>query len=453
LTAVIILTVILEGAVRKWILPGQQIAVYFVKDALIIGLFLSQWFGRERKYVHFVLATIQEFAWARVFGLYALVVLIEIFNPALPSIAVGLFGAKAHLLYFLAALCFSAAYLAKPARMMRDIRLLVVLALLVDVLCAVQFSLPAGHFLNTYLGATSEDEIVELAFGRVRVTGTFSYITGMTIFGTFSGLLALGFTLASKVTRKWKMLYYACAAGNFVAVVMSGSRYGVLAYLVGAVMVILMCVSKQRKRVSVTLSAVLLLIFSSIVLSFFSYATEAFLDRVQTASVSDDAQSRVTSWFFNFIYYVGFGGTSGYGTGATHPAVAALVPGEIPYSWLYPVNWLHFEDEFSRIAIELGWVGLLLYFSFRVLLGMSMFRTNRDSTSELTAILGSVCCSVYAVSFGSSFIFDVTANFFVWYFVGLSLSAVMINRSYSARSRMAAARPSSVTQLGAAIRR
>lgn len=79
-----------DGAIRKWVLPGNQKLVFVAKDALLIGLLvltiLSVHYPKGRASVPMVVTL--------ALGAYAAWVLIECFNPHLPNFAVAAWGSN-----------------------------------------------------------------------------------------------------------------------------------------------------------------------------------------------------------------------------------------------------------------------------------------------------------------------------------------------------------------------
>src|SRR5436309_12528661 len=82
--------VILEGAIRKWLFPGAQDLVYFAKDVVLVGCYAG--FLRSRERARYKVPSMPALRIALVGG--AGLGLLEIFNPALPNLLVGILGFK-----------------------------------------------------------------------------------------------------------------------------------------------------------------------------------------------------------------------------------------------------------------------------------------------------------------------------------------------------------------------
>ncbi|HXM69887.1 MAG TPA: hypothetical protein VN970_02045, partial [Thermoanaerobaculia bacterium] len=92
---VVMVLLVLEGAIRKWLFLGAQDLIYLGKDVLLIGAYLG--FLRQRSQLRDrpppLPALYSLLAIGAAFGLF------QISNPRLPNILVGVFGFKAYFLY------------------------------------------------------------------------------------------------------------------------------------------------------------------------------------------------------------------------------------------------------------------------------------------------------------------------------------------------------------------
>src|SRR5438477_11141425 len=92
---VFFLLVVVEGALRKWVFPQQQELIYLVKDGwlvlLIAGYVAARGFRLTRGVQHQGVGLL--------LVLYVWWVVFESLNPALPSLTLGLWGVRSHVLY------------------------------------------------------------------------------------------------------------------------------------------------------------------------------------------------------------------------------------------------------------------------------------------------------------------------------------------------------------------
>src|SRR2546430_2127721 len=163
--------VVIEGAIRKWLLPQASDAVYFLKDFVLLGAYLR----------YFILGDLRARAtmflgFRRILVVVSVIVFLQVLNPALGSSIVGVFGFKAYLWYV--PLGFMLPDLFETEAELETF--LFRYFLLVIPVCALgilQFLFPADSLINTYV-ATASDISTFGEAGRVRITGTFSYISG-----------------------------------------------------------------------------------------------------------------------------------------------------------------------------------------------------------------------------------------------------------------------------------
>src|SRR4030095_2974076 len=90
--AALVLAVI-EGAIRKWVLPQASDLVYFLKDIILLGAY-ARYFIFEHKSKRAALPELKILLWIAM-----ILIGLQVFNIRLASAAVGMFGFKAYLLY------------------------------------------------------------------------------------------------------------------------------------------------------------------------------------------------------------------------------------------------------------------------------------------------------------------------------------------------------------------
>src|SRR5262245_50922216 len=96
----LIILVVTEGSIRKWILPEYSTEVYILKDVIIIAMLFVLALNPQWQLFHYCIFPKWRRSAARAMLIvYILVCCVEVFNPALPSIWLGLFGLKSHILY------------------------------------------------------------------------------------------------------------------------------------------------------------------------------------------------------------------------------------------------------------------------------------------------------------------------------------------------------------------
>src|SRR5262249_20084043 len=109
-----------------------------------------------------------------------------------------------------------------------------------------------------------------------------------------------------------------------------------------------------------------------------------------------------------------------------------LVPAGETFWWISPIEWTDFEDEFSRILVELGIIGFGLYMIYRISLMIRSFQIAAVSAEEFrpAAVLSAL---MIASSLTTSFVYNVNENLWMWYFVGVLYAVATASNAAGSR--------------------
>ena len=223
----LISAICLEGLGRKY-LPGVPAAAfYFFKDIVLLVGYL--WFRpgpdvrRTIRYLYrgFELAWAASFVWT----------VIEVFNPAQQSLPLGLIGLRAYWLWWMAPAVI-ATVLQNRRQKERAIYALLVMALGIAALAAVQFASPADSDVNLYAVQDGEevhasDMATVASTGRARVSSTFTFLSGFVAFTLTVPAILLSLGLDSTNPRLRRAALVATLATAAV-IPMSGSRSAIV---------------------------------------------------------------------------------------------------------------------------------------------------------------------------------------------------------------------------------
>jgi len=427
---------IFEGAIRKWVFPGAQDLIYFAKDILLLGAYLGFFRDRPRLRLRLPARPVlySLLAVAALFGL------LEVFNPALPNLLVGIFGFKAYFFYVPLLFVVPAAF-ASDGALNRFLRRYALVAIPVGLLAVAQFFSPASSFLNTY--ARSSEDAYVATFGSsnyVRVTSTFSFITGYTTYLLATAILILALLGAGGWRFRGQWLMMGALGMTVLGMLMSGSRGPVL--LLAVLFPLYWWLAVIRERGGGGAFGRLLIALTLVGLSL-SYTTtgqkaaDAFLGRA--AGVSD-VSGRVTSPLLTPYEILPEVGLLGFGIGATHQTAATLAPGLVPYSWLHGII---VEVETGRVMLELGPIGFFLVYFIRVYLALFSFRQVLALRTRFHRSLAIAGFLFFLAAIPGGVIFDVTSDVYYWFFAGLLMLAIRLDREavQKAARAAAAARP------------
>jgi hypothetical protein len=419
---VALLLVILEGAIRKWLFPGAQEVVYFAKDLLLFGAYCGWLMGRGGR-------PLPRLAGLKVpLLLGALYGLIEIFNPRLPNPLVGIFGFKAYFFYAPLLFVFSDAF-DSDRELARFLKRYALTAIPVGLLAVAQFFSSPSSPLNTYARAVEDVSYIS-TFGNstfVRVTATFSYITGYSSYLIAAAILLLGILAATQWQFRKNLAIYCALAMTMLGILLTGSRGPLL--LLAAVFPLYWWLAVARERGAGAIFSRLILA-AALMMMFLSYgasdAVDAYLGR---ASESEDVRTRLLAPFYQPFDKFAESGLFGFGIGATHQTAAAVVKDQVPYSWL---RGLIVEDETGRVMIELGPLGFALVFWVRIYLSLLAFRYARRLRTRFHRAMATACLLFFVSHLPAPVVFDVTADVYYWFFAGLLILVARLDRETAA---------------------
>ncbi len=207
--AYFLLLVVGEGVLRKWVLPSFSDLILLIRDPLVIWIyylaFAQGLFPTENKYIQRV------FLWS-----VLAVVATLLFNGGHPfSIA---YGIHSNLLHF--PLIFIMAKVLTGRDVILFGQAFLLLALPMTWLMTQQFQAEREDIMNIAAGGTGYQ--LETSGGKVRASGTFTFVSGPVFYFCFTmAFLIYGF-LNKQTFPKW-MLYLGTSA-TFLAMVIAGSR-------------------------------------------------------------------------------------------------------------------------------------------------------------------------------------------------------------------------------------
>jgi hypothetical protein len=435
---VVLVLLVLEGAIRKWLFPGAQDLVYLAKDVILVGVYLG--FMRDRAQSRYRLMSLPTLYTALSLG--ALVGLLQIFNPRLPNLMVGVFGFKAYFLYVPLLFVLPAAF-PSDRELIVFLRRYILLSIPVGLLGLAQFFSPSSSPLNTYARVdaatayTSSGSGYVSTFGSseyVRVTATFSYITGYGSYLVAITILVLAYLAATRWRLRHSLAAHVALGMALLGMLMTGSR-GPVFMLVLLFPIYWWLAVIRGSDGGVTFARLLLGagLLAILIFSIGSNALSAFLGR---ASGTEDIEDRLIVPITSPFEILPNAGPAGYGIGATHQTATAFTQGFVPYYWL---NGLVTEAESGRIMLELGPVGFLLIYFVRIyMIGFALRQVFRLKTTFHRS-LATACLLFFLAQLLGSVVFDVTSDLYYWFFGGLLLTTMRLDQVAVHKAARAAA--------------
>lgn len=407
-------TVLIEGAIRKWLLPQGQELVYFLKDVFLVGAYMKFYFAPDPE----LRASRLRIPGMTIFVLTALVSLSAL-NPNINSFILSLYGLKIYFMYL--PLAFMMPYLFRSRdEMVRQLTWYVMLAIPICVLGFLQYTSDKFSVINTFAAGTDEWGATGFGVGdRVRVTGTFSYLTGHTTF--IIVFYTLSMILLSLKETKWKWLIASAVlpllAGNAL---MGGSRASVAT--VGFV-TLGFTLAALGGKLATTKNFVIVLVVGGLlsmggITYFFADALAHWEARSKTAG--DTLRTRIVEHPLNAMSMaLDEGGIFGFGIGSAHPATEAIrqklklaqVKQRVPV----------FDNELGQVLVELGFVGFVAWYALRFLLLILSLNSFRASPPGVVRAFSLAAVLVTGPFLLMSVVYNHTANFFIFALAGFSL--------------------------------
>ncbi|MEQ8463068.1 hypothetical protein [Coleofasciculus sp. E1-EBD-02] len=402
-----LVVVVIEGALRKWAFPQASQLLYFLKDFILFGAYISYFSLPNTKLKlagkHHTITALT--------CIVALWCLFQSFNPSLGSFVIGIFGIKNYLFY-LPLMWLLPHLFRSEEELYKFLRSYLLLLIPVGILAIAQFLSPPSSPLNVYV---NDDTAFALSGNNtVRVTGTFSYIAGYSIYLGFCLCLLLPL-----LTRQQSRLWRSLTIVEVLLVVITSFMTGARGLMIIAILLIVGYFSLQgltqlgnilRSIPKFILPGILAFIATTV---WFRPAVEAFWIR---ASTSNDLPARIVGSFTDPFRFFAYKGIDGYGTGATFQAngiIRALL--NLPSGEYIPV---FYESEMGRIALELGPIGFLLWYGFKLVLLLALWNVYRQLKRPFLRQLALSAFLLQAIMFNSQLIFNPTANLYYWFLNG-----------------------------------
>jgi hypothetical protein len=405
----VLVIVVIEGALRKWVLPQASDMMYFLKDAVLLGAYLKYYVFSASERKSPVKSTIIN---SLVF-LAAGWCLFQAFNPSLGSPIIGIFGLRSYLFY-IPLMWMVTDLFQSEEELYKFLRSYLLLVIPICLLGIAQFYSPASSPINTYAPGAIKSVATFGNENTVRVTGTFSYISGYSLYL----IVCFGLLIPTILTsRSWSWRWVLMTGLVLVSMnsLMTGSRTSVMAsalFLLGYVGI------KGLKLPTRTVallgkSLIPILVIAIAASIWFRPAIEAYLYR---STKTNDVSYRIVGSLLEPFDFMKYKELDGYGTGATHQGGAALrkaldlPPGE-------EISVYH-EVEVGRVALELGPIGFLFWYGLRVSIAIALLRTFWKLKRSFLRQLGLAAFLIQAIQITGQLVFHHTFLVHYWFLSG-----------------------------------
>jgi hypothetical protein len=396
---------VFEGAARKWVflgMPAAGYALYFSKDlAFAAALFLAK--PREA----FPLAN----SFRNWVGVGVALTLIGSVVAAFNEL--NLIGA----VLTIRATVVLPVFAVIAMNRFRDIQsnrtmwLLALCGLANFALGTLQFSLPADHILNTYSDTSLDVVQIEES---VRATGTFSYITGLSVMSTFAVLA--GLSLMSEARAFSLGVGGIAVIGGIGCGLVSVSRAPILMAAVIILGWLLFSGFVQARLVQAvgSLCVIAVIINFTVGSDFLAKYTSVILNRNAEAQQNETLSSRTIEPLLE-TFDVMDAAPLGIGLGSEQVAGVWATTGK--------ANFARFEAPWPRLVLETGILGALGFAITSI--GTLLVLWTAAKNACCTAQRGIMVATLFTAAsfFATNVIFNHISSGMLWPIIGLVLAS------------------------------
>ena len=395
---------VLDGALRKWVLPGAEKALYFIRDPFLLA---ALWLA----FRHRLLGTSWLSVILLVFGVaMTLAGAYQVVTRGIPPIVIA-FGLRQYI--FHAYMAVLMVVVLERADVVRLIRLTLWMAVPMAVLALVQWRSGPDAWINKQLG---EGAVFTVVKDVVRTTGTFTFSAGFVMF-VAAGIACLAAAASARLMPLWAL---AVTGVSIIACLAASGSRGVLVHA-GLTLVTLLLAESVRpvtqQRPLYYLGALALIGgAAALVMTVFPESVENLIARQRAASGSENTGTRMVDILVGGFTAVDRAGLFGFGVGTATPFGMSRISGNGPG---------YCEQELDRVLVECGLLLGLAYMVLRVgLLGWILsagLRAMRLRSDPIPLMLLSFAGVVLVVGQMAA---QGTINGYGWFFTGLALASL-----------------------------
>jgi len=400
-----------DGFISNWLYPARLPLLY--RDFLVLGVYLlfigqepvGAWIGQLRERVG-------RGPWLLLMS-FMLVGLLQIFNPLLPSLLVGLLGFKVLFFYWpLALLAYANVDTLERVRVL--FKTIVYFSVLINLFGLYQFW-QGPEFLITTFGPGFERATIIAHIDGFRADESFLRVIGtFASSGQFSQFLAMNAMLCfalffSSATKRERLVFSGCVTLTFVAMLATGSRGGLLILVLEA---IAFGILHRRVRRAVVLASL-----AGTALYFgFQWLGEDVMARFESLRDVEMIRHRTLETTYAMFTDLLQEFSLGQGLGSGSPASRHILGDD-------SLEWRLVENDLSKLQLETGIFGVIFFYLFVMTLSMRWIRKWHKSLDSVTfdfvAPIAAYCLTRFALSFVTGGFDSPPASVFFWALVGI----------------------------------
>ncbi|MCS4149356.1 hypothetical protein [Salinibacter ruber] len=412
------LLVIVDGALRKWVVPSQEAIIFVLKDAVLWGGYLLYALKRDPLKLPRPLYS----TWVPLLiGAYVFVAVLQAFNLRQPNVLIGAIGLKAHLAYLPLVVLVPAVITQVTARQV--LRCLwgyvLIVCVPITVLGVYQFSQPPTAWINTYV---NDMNTIAKAADFPRITGPFPYIGSFTPYLQFNAVLGTSILLSGVRWNRTALLVLGgiLLGGTAIVLPMAGSRSPIVIIGSGVLALFFITRSWSQWLQLLTIGVIAIIIVTqSVGDSILLQGWDALAERVQA---SGEARTRIVNFLAGPLTGLEQGGLLGYGVGTNHQVAPGFVSGGL---W---DGWVGGDNRVLRVFVELGAIGWLVLTAMKVTLLHIAYQAVRMSRHPVELIVGGTAFCVMLPHVLLPVVYNVVSSALYWGSAGAVLGIWSMQR-------------------------
>jgi uncharacterized membrane protein YgcG len=405
---------IFEGAMRKWMFASMQEYLFFIRDpfVLVIYILVAKYGLWPRKTPLFVFG----------FGLSILLLPFGLLQGAMNSIPLKIiiFGWRNYCWYIPLAFIIGEHFRGKD--LARLVKHTLLISIPIAVICYQQFKSPADASINQSYGGSSA---MLVAYGVVRTSGTFTVAAAQTLYvGSVIAMVLAVWLMPKRQRPLHPIALYVCSASTFTTFAVAGTRsvfFMAGMCLISAIIAALLMHGGKPKVQALMVPLVLPIIGGIAYVTLFKDAFEAMSARQRDAQIHEgNTLMRALGMFAPIFKVLPSMSIFGAGLGMGSNGAARMMTGTIQF--------LLSEDDWSRIALEAGFLGLV-YVGYRIwlvgdLVVNAIFATKRSCNPLPVILIGYAGINILL----GQITMQGTINGYGWLFAGFCLAANRLGR-------------------------
>ena len=350
---------IIEGSLRKWVVPQFSNPLLIIRDPVVILIYLMALRARVFPWNGFVISL-------AIIGILSALLSIFVLYDYIPMVTileVTLYGFRSNFLHL--PLIFVMANVLDEEDVKKIGRWILLGMIPMSLIMAAQFQASPESFINRAAGL-GEGQQIQAGGGKIRPAGTFSFISGPIFYASAATAFVIYGALSRRTYKTWLLL--ASGVALVIAVAVSGSRSCVASVLlvILCIVVILIlrpdAVNQFGRNLLIVVVAALIISRVPIFKEGVGILSDRFTSSAEAAetSIVGGMVGRTLEGFTEVFSHINKLPLGGYGLGIGTAGGARFLIGRSAF--------LLTENEWGRIVLESGAILGLAFLMWRTIL-------------------------------------------------------------------------------------